>query len=107
MKCFRRHPKKGPPGQAGGPTNNAICDDQDSRYLNKNPEKNQAISAIASLRREFIAEALRIVAIKAAHAADDVDLGDDIGAERGIAITISHLKAAAATFREMQAGGSQ
>jgi hypothetical protein len=63
------------------------------------PKKQETIS---SLRRDFIAEALRIAAVKAAHAADDVELGDDICAERGISIVISHLKAAAQTFRELR-----
>jgi hypothetical protein len=60
--------------------------------------------AIAALQRDFIAEALRIAAVKAAHAADDIELGDDLAVERGISLTITHLKAAAAEFRQMQAG---
>ena len=58
--------------------------------------------AIAALQRDFIAEALRIAAVKAAHAADDIELGDDLAVERGISLTITHLKAAGAAFREMQ-----
>jgi len=72
------------------------------------PEQSGKQQAIIALRRDFIAEALRVVAVKATHAADNVELGDDIGAEREISIVINHVKAAAATFREMQnAGGSQ
>jgi hypothetical protein len=63
------------------------------------PKKQETITA---LRRDFVAEALRIVAVKASHAADDVDLGDDIAVEREVALIISHVRAAAATFREMQ-----
>jgi hypothetical protein len=59
---------------------------------------------ISALRRDFVCEALRIVAVKAAHAADDIEIGDDIAVERGISLTITHLKAAAAEFRQMQAG---
>jgi hypothetical protein len=58
--------------------------------------------ATAALQRDFIAEALRVASIKAAHAADDIDIRDDDCAERGIRMAISHLRAAAATFREMQ-----
>lgn len=62
--------------------------------------------AITALRRDFVAEALRIAAVKAGHAADDIEIGDDIAVERGIAITIFHLKEAARTFREIQAEGT-
>jgi mevalonate pyrophosphate decarboxylase len=58
--------------------------------------------ATAALQRDFIAEALRVASIKAAHAAEDVLLGDDVGAEREIRQAISHLRAGSATFREMQ-----
>jgi hypothetical protein len=58
--------------------------------------------AIAALQRDFAAEALRIAAIKAAHASDDVLLGDDPSAERAIRLAISHLRAGAAAFRELQ-----
>jgi hypothetical protein len=58
--------------------------------------------AIAALQRDFIAEALRIAAVKAAHAADDIELGDDIAVERSIGLAISHLKQAASAFRELQ-----
>jgi hypothetical protein len=57
---------------------------------------------IAALQREFAAEALRVAAVKACHAADDVSLGDDVGAEREIRLTISHLRAGAAAFRGMR-----
>jgi hypothetical protein len=66
------------------------------------PGENAGQEAIATLQGEFSAEALRVAAIKAAHAADDVLLGDDVGAEREIRQAISHLRAGSATFREMQ-----
>jgi hypothetical protein len=69
---------------------------------NQNPTKSALKKqAIADLRRDFIAEALRIVVLKAGHAGDDVLIGDDIAAERSIRLAISHLKEAAKTFREM------
>ena len=67
--------------------------------IEPSPKKQETITA---LRRDFVAEALRIVAVKASHAADDIELGDDCCAERGISIIIAHVKEAAATFRELQ-----
>jgi hypothetical protein len=66
------------------------------------PKDHLAQEAIAHLQRDFAAEALRVAAIKAAHAADDVLLSDDVGAEREIRMAISHLRAGSAAFREMQ-----
>jgi len=57
---------------------------------------------IASLQREFVCEALRIAALKAWHAADDVEIGDDDCAERGIRIAIQNLREAAPGFRQLQ-----
>lgn len=57
---------------------------------------------IAALRWDFSAEALRVAAIKSAHAADNASLGDDGGAERDIRLVISHLRAGSAAFRELQ-----
>ncbi len=53
---------------------------------------------IAALRRDFVAKALRVAAIKASHAADDILLGDDHGAEREIRLAISHLRSGAAAY---------
>jgi hypothetical protein len=75
----------------------------DGQNSTKSAQKKQAIAA---LRRDFAAEALRVVALKASHAADDIALGDDVGAERGISIVIAHVKEAAAVFRELQRGAS-
>ena len=72
--------------------------------IEPSPKKQETITA---LRRDFVAEALRVVAVKASHAADGVDLGDDIAVERGISIVISHVREAAATFREMQREAGQ
>jgi hypothetical protein len=66
------------------------------------PGEHTAQEATAALQRDFIAEALRVASIKAANAADDIDIRDDDCAERGIRLAIAHLRAAAATFREMQ-----
>ena len=70
--------------------------------IENTPAQFAAQAVCAALQRDFIAEALRVVSIKAAHAADDIDIRDDDCAERGIRLAISHLRAAAATFREMQ-----
>ena len=58
--------------------------------------------AITALRRDFAAEALRVASIKAVHAADNVLLGDDVGAEREIRLAISHLGAGSAAFLKLQ-----
>jgi len=59
--------------------------------------------AIAGLQREFIMEALRISSTKAWHAADDLALGDDASAARGIRIAILNLREAATAFRQLEA----
>lgn len=48
----------------------SICGD--GPHPTKYARKKQAISA---LKRDFVAEALRIAAVKAAHAADDIEIG--------------------------------
>ena len=68
--------------------------------IENTPAQFAAQAVCAALQRDFIAEALRVASIKAAHAADDIDIRDDDCAERGIRLAISHLRAAAATFRE-------
>jgi len=70
--------------------------------IENTPAQFAAQAVCAALQRDFIAEALRVVSIKAAPAADDIDIRDDDCAERGIRLAISHLRAPAATFREMQ-----
>jgi hypothetical protein len=53
------------------------------------------------LLREFIAECLRIAAVKASHGADNVMLLDDLNAERDIRIAVDNLREAAEAFREL------
>jgi len=67
------------------------------------PKSPHVQAAIASLQREFIAEALRIASVKAWHAADDLDLGDDACARRSIRIAIQNLREAATGFRQLEA----
>jgi hypothetical protein len=69
--------------------------------LKTSSPKSETQEAIARLQREFISEALRIAAIKASHAADDLDICDDSAAERSIRIAIQSLKQAATAFREL------
>lgn len=66
-----------------------------------NPSSKQA--AIVGLQRDFISECLRIAAIKASHAGDDILLGDDLAAKRGIRIAIDNLREAASASRELEA----
>jgi hypothetical protein len=58
---------------------------------------------IATLQRDFVAEALRIASIKAWHAADDLAIMDDDCAERGIRIAVLNLREAATGFRQLEA----
>ncbi len=94
-----------PPSAKGGPKNSSsigIADVPENKLREQTPQE-----AIGALRRDFVAEALRVVAIKAAQAADDVFLGDDHGAEREIRLAISHLRVGSAAFRELQNSLSQ
>jgi hypothetical protein len=59
--------------------------------------------AINDLKREFISECLRITAIKAAHGATNVAIGDDLNAELDIRLAIENLREAARAFREIKA----
>jgi len=54
------------------------------------------------LQRDYAVEALRIAALKAWHAADDLELGDDTCAERSIRIAILNLREAAAGYRQLK-----
>jgi hypothetical protein len=58
---------------------------------------------ISELQREMIVECLRIVAVKAAHAADDLQIGDDECAGRSIEIAILNLREVARGWRQLQA----
>jgi hypothetical protein len=57
--------------------------------------------AIADLRREFIAECLRVAAVKAAHCADNICLRDDLTAERDIRIAVENIREATRGFRAL------
>jgi len=73
------------------------------RSPENSPDQSTKQEKIAALQREFIAEALRIVAFKASHAADDIEIGDDACAERSIRIAILNLREAATGFRQLEA----
>jgi hypothetical protein len=64
------------------------------------PKKQEAI---ADLQRQFISECLRIAALKATHAADDIEIGDDACAGRSIRIAILNMREAATGFRQLEA----
>jgi len=99
--------KARPRGEAGRAKN---CSLRTSRSDPNDSQKAPAVQAsIADLRREFIAECLRVTAIKAAHGADNVMLADDVNAERDIRIAIEHLREAASSFGALEksmAGGA-
>jgi hypothetical protein len=57
---------------------------------------------IADLQRELIVEYLRVVAVKAAHAADDLEIGDDACARRSVEIAILNLREVATAFRQLE-----
>jgi hypothetical protein len=85
-----------PPGRAGLLDINSVAgSDVESSQKHVHVQE-----AIAALRRDFAAEALRVAAIKALHAADNITLGDD--GERGIQIAIQNLREAATAFRQLQ-----
>jgi hypothetical protein len=58
-----------------------------------------AQEAIADLHRDFIGECPRIAAIKAAHGADNIWLGDDLNAERDIRLAVENIREAAILSR--------
>ena len=100
--------KNPPPGApaSGSPKCSQLGSGNSSDPTKSSPDKQQAF---ASLQKEFVCECLRIVALKAAHAADNFELGDDLSAERDLGIVVAHIREAAAAFRELQrlAGGGQ
>jgi hypothetical protein len=87
-----------PTGQGG--VRNALTDTDDGTKLAPKPLHVQ--ETIATLQRDFVSEALRIASIKAWHAADDLVLGDDPCAERGIRIAIANLREAATAYRQLE-----
>jgi hypothetical protein len=50
---------------------------------------------LAAAKRDFIAECLRIAAIKASHGAENILIGDDLNTERDIRLAIANLREAA------------
>jgi hypothetical protein len=70
--------------------------------LNSRPTP-PAQAAILDLHREFIAECLRVAAVKASHGADNILLGDDLNAKRDIRISVENIREAAKAFRELRA----
>jgi hypothetical protein len=90
---------------SGGPETSLLNGGDGSPHKASSPAVQ---AAIADLRREFIAECLRVTAVKASHGADNILLGDDINAERDIRLAIENLRAAASSFRgleQLEAGG--
>lgn len=92
---------KPPPGLGlAGADNTTFLGSNDA---DENAPKAARVSrAIALLKREFIAEALRVAAVKASHGADNLDIGDDLTAERDIRLAVEHLREAAKAFRELE-----
>ena len=88
-----------PSGQ-GGSCEEFTNDHDGSKFA---PKPLHVQAEIAALQRDFIVEALRIASTKAWHAADDLALGDDDCAERGIRIAILNLREAATGFRQLEA----
>lgn len=91
---------KNPPGATGGLNKESLLDGDEGSLDSKCPSRTQ--QAIAGLQRDFAAEALRIAAVKASHAADNVGMGDDAVAEHDISIAIKYLREGATAFRELE-----
>jgi hypothetical protein len=89
MSCVIENPP--PRGSASG-SPKTVCVAADSQ----NPTRPAANvqGAFALLQKEFISECLRIVVIKAAHAADNFELGDDLAAERDLRLVVEHVREA-------------
>ena len=66
------HKRKAAIGGMAAPENCSLLSGENSP---KNSPDHTAKQAIIALRCDFIAEALRIVALKASHAADDLEIG--------------------------------
>ena len=99
-KGYRNEPdNKTPPlGAAGLDKTSCLAADEES--IARIPVATQA--EIVAMQRDYIAEALRIAALKAAHAADDIEIGDDAVAERGITLAIQNLREVASAFRQLR-----
>jgi hypothetical protein len=88
-----------PQGGAVGLGNNLSSLAADNRENSKKPDRIQ--EALDSLKCDFIAECLRIVALKASHGADNIEIGDRLTAERDIRLAVENLREAARAFREL------
>lgn len=93
---MNRTVKTPPLGAAGLSESSCLAADEAAQ----NPAATQA--AIVALQRDYIAEALRIAALKAAHGADNVEIADDSCAERDIKVAIENLREAAGAFRQLR-----
>ncbi len=98
-----------PRGDAAGSENCSLRQGENSPDCTKTPSDKQV--RIVALQRDFAVEAgrltaiklLRATSVKAGHAADNLALADDAGAEREISLAIANIREAAAAFRQMQA----
>ena len=98
-----RHPvtARAAPANAGSDPQDAFPGGNCSSEIT--PKSLHVQETIAALQRAFIVEALHIASIKAAHAADDIQLSDDASAERSIRIAILNLREAATGYRQLEA----
>jgi hypothetical protein len=96
-------PRRATARPVNAPPFDLSCGEADNENIRNSRPTPQAQAAIADLHREFIAECLRIAAIKAAHGADNISLGDDLNAERDIRVSVENIREASKAFREWQA----
>jgi hypothetical protein len=90
--------------RAGGTAGLGCCSllgGENTPGIKPNPPTSQ--EAIADLQRDYVAEALAFVSVYSRQSAEWLAFDNEEGAERAIAISVSHLKEAAKTFREWQA----
>jgi hypothetical protein len=87
------------PAIAGGDPQKSSCLAADRLEISKKPAHVQ--DTLDTLKCDFIAECLRIVALKASHGADNIEIGDRLNAERDIRLAVDNLREAAKAFREL------
>lgn len=61
---------------------------------------------LIGLNRDYCSESLRITSVKAAHAADNILLTDDAGAERDINFAVTYLQRLVKDVPARQSGGA-
>jgi hypothetical protein len=93
------HEEARAPTKGASPNNNRLSNN-DQKHLTQTEYQKQAV--IIDLKREFVAECLRVVALKASHGADNIELADDLNVERDIRLAVANLKEAAQAFREIE-----